>query len=893
MSMDEQNNQTEIPKKTTKEKAQEAGKDVVELAAKGAATYFGGPVGGAIADAITKTEVGQKVLNKAGEAFTRNPLVRHSMAKAQPKISAVKPVADRAIGALNGGGSTASSAVTSGVKSAGGSSLLASKVPATKTGSGGGMKPPSSGSVSAGNSAPEGSGGGGIGTPPPKMPLGGSSNGSDNKNEGSASIGSVAKSWWNSLPFVTKLKIIGIGAAIIGALVIVITVFASIPTLFLDYSNDVQETNDVKSEYEEYWADFCEEESDGCSEEQIEAAKELKESQEKFYEKLDSLVKKYGISNEQKYMVLTTVFYGYDINDFTEGNLAFELDDTDEIDYEVKTNDENTYEREKDSLKELIKQFKVNTAFCSSKHKLENGELSEDEPEALRDENNNTFSFNFFDKVKITFGFNPSQEGFAEAKAACERKLEGKVYFEDTVDSAASIEGYYRYLRESTYFDDKPHLSSYFAEYAQNHNLSTDTSTWAEEDLEAVRNVIIQDIKDIVEAYIEDTGLEFFASTGRAYWWPIGSKETTTENGVTLASGDPEFTGINSPFGMRLNPVTKIYTLHNGVDLQGTFGTTNIIAALGGTVINVNNSCDSSDSNGCGGGYGNYVEIQDIKGNVSVYAHMYKNSITVAVGDEVVQGQVLGKVGSSGNSTGAHLHFNIKINGEFVDPLDYIDAANPRPASYSNVDFNNSRYSREEFVAKMKEYYSQDGVCNSSSSQYVNGCTSFKNEILNNSGAETIYDTASSKNLNPELVVARSMLEGYSPGTNYNYFGYSCYNTGGIAACAKFTSFSAAMTTFFNNISQYDSVESMMSRYAYLGDYWYTGSHSDWGGCYYAPYIYPDGVPERVQTACAQADGVCTIAAESACVPTTQEDKDAYTRWQVEKMASVMEKVFG
>ena len=97
------------------------------------------------------------------------------------------------------------------------------------------------------------------------------------------------------------------------------------------------------------------------------------------------------------------------------------------------------------------------------------------------------------------------------------------------------------------------------------------------------------------------------------------------------------------------------------------------------------------------------------------------------------------------------------------------------------------------------------------------------------------------------MVIARSMVEGYSPGTNYNYFGYRCFNTGGIAACSKFTSFESSMDTFFNNISsRYDSVESMMSKYAFLGQYWYTGVHWGWGGCAYAKYIYPDGIPDRV-----------------------------------------------
>ncbi len=82
-----------------------------------------------------------------------------------------------------------------------------------------------------------------------------------------------------------------------------------------------------------------------------------------------------------------------------------------------------------------------------------------------------------------------------------------------------------------------------------------------------------------------------------------------------------------------------------------------------------------------------------------------------------------------------------------------------------------------------------------------------------------------------------------------------------------------------------------MSRYAYLGDYWYTGTHWGWGGCAYASYIY-DEVPDRVASACSMPDGYCTTAGESVCVPTTEEDQYAYTLWQVEKMTSTIEGIF-
>lgn len=700
------------------------------------------------------------------------------------------------------------------------------------------------------------------------------------------------KTAWKNLPLPVKLKILAVIGIVILAVIVTAAIVGSIGSIFLDYSNDTVESKDVASEYEEYWAEFCEDDDSGCTEEQIEAAKELKKSQEKFYEKLDKLVKKYSINKEQKYLVLTTIFYDYDIDDFTEGGGAFELDSTDEINYEVEG---NVYKKEQDSLKELIKQFKVYSVNCHYTYKNSNNEDVSD-MYTLSDESGKPLIFGFFDKAKYTFGIKPSEDtfkGFSAAETCCKESYQGTVKMEESTTNSASLENYYRYLRTSTYFDEKPHLKTYFVQYANRKGLDTDDlSTWPEQDLENVREGIIDDIKTIVADYMDENNSYLAVGTGTQYWWPIGSQETSSDGGVLIASGNPEFTYISSYFGMRYHPIHQDYRVHEGIDIPGTMESTNIIAALDGTVIRTVNACDSINSRGCGGGYGNYIEILDTKGNTNIYAHMALNTQTVTVGDTVVQGQVIGKVGSSGDSTGAHLHFTIKVNGVAVDPLDYVDPANPRPSSSADMEFNTARFTKSEYVAILQEYYSQDGVCNSSSSQYVTGCTSFKTNVLGN-GAEEIYDVAASYNLNPELIVARVRLEGYSPGSGYNYFGYGCTNTGGLQACYTFSSFKAGVEEFFKNASQYSSLQDMMSRYAYLGDYWYTGVHWGWGGCAYASYIYPDGVPDRVTDACSKPDGTCTTAGESACVPTTQEDRDAYTNWQVSKMAQSAAQVFG
>lgn len=180
-------------------------------------------------------------------------------------------------------------------------------------------------------------------------------------------------------------------------------------------------------------------------------------------------------------------------------------------------------------------------------------------------------------------------------------------------------------------------------------------------------------------------------SSNISYWWPIGSSETRTENGVTYADGEPVGYAVKSEFGTRNDPYTGNKASHSGLDiapLSGDYGTVNVIAAKSGTVIRVNNdpTCESNSLNeSCNGsGYGNYVEIEHQDGNTTLYGHMHKNTITVSVGDIVDQGQVIGKVGSSGRSTGMHLHFEVRENSIAVDPLNYISENNERPSATSN-----------------------------------------------------------------------------------------------------------------------------------------------------------------------------------------------------------------
>ena len=116
--------------------------------------------------------------------------------------------------------------------------------------------------------------------------------------------------------------------------------------------------------------------------------------------------------------------------------------------------------------------------------------------------------------------------------------------------------------------------------------------------------------------------------------------------------------GISSPFGYRIHPITGQYKLHTGVDINVGYGTP-VYAADGGTVILA----------GWNGGYGNCIVINHGNGLTTLYGHL--SSINVSVGQSVGRGQTIGLVGSTGNSTGPHLHWEVAVNGQRVNPLSY------------------------------------------------------------------------------------------------------------------------------------------------------------------------------------------------------------------------------
>jgi murein DD-endopeptidase MepM/ murein hydrolase activator NlpD len=117
---------------------------------------------------------------------------------------------------------------------------------------------------------------------------------------------------------------------------------------------------------------------------------------------------------------------------------------------------------------------------------------------------------------------------------------------------------------------------------------------------------------------------------------------------------------ISSPFGYRKHPIRGNWSMHTGVDLTNA-SKTPIRATRSGVVIGA----------GWGNSSGYYVTIDHLDGTYSYYMHLYKKP-DVKRGDVVLIGDYLGGMGTTGESTGVHLHFGIKKNGKYVNPMDYI-----------------------------------------------------------------------------------------------------------------------------------------------------------------------------------------------------------------------------
>lgn len=173
-------------------------------------------------------------------------------------------------------------------------------------------------------------------------------------------------------------------------------------------------------------------------------------------------------------------------------------------------------------------------------------------------------------------------------------------------------------------------------------------------------NSKIDDNDDLVSSLSSDSSAD---CSFKPYCWPI--ENVTSNENIQIVSN---FGYNNATYDESSKMIIDNY--HRGIDLISQ--NVNVIAVNDGIVINA-----TLDQNNNKSGYGNYVVIKHNDGNYTLYSHLQEGSITVTKGDAVCQGQIIGKIGQTGNAFAPHLHFELREGANScystVDPLDYIN----------------------------------------------------------------------------------------------------------------------------------------------------------------------------------------------------------------------------
>ena len=150
--------------------------------------------------------------------------------------------------------------------------------------------------------------------------------------------------------------------------------------------------------------------------------------------------------------------------------------------------------------------------------------------------------------------------------------------------------------------------------------------------------------------------LSYFSSK---YCLVLAKVIATTDTNFAASSSVPSTKAISSYYGYRIHPIYGYRKFHSGIDINASYGV-DIIAAESGTVTMATYN----------GGYGKCVIINHGSGITTLYGH--NSELNVTSGQKVVKGQVIAKAGSTGLSTGPHLHFEVRVNGSTINPLDRV-----------------------------------------------------------------------------------------------------------------------------------------------------------------------------------------------------------------------------
>lgn len=182
-----------------------------------------------------------------------------------------------------------------------------------------------------------------------------------------------------------------------------------------------------------------------------------------------------------------------------------------------------------------------------------------------------------------------------------------------------------------------------------NVNTSIDSWTAREDELAAYAEDLNDEIKRLQEQYDREHGSSSKNTGGASFRWPTYCR------------------WISSPYGWRMHPTQGVEKFHYGIDIGAGYGET-IMAAASGTVIFVTEPYEGCNKGGSG--YGNYCVIDHGNGYTTLYGHA--RDLYVYEGQYVNAGDSIGEVGSTGDSSGAHLHFEVRLWGETKDPEDYL-----------------------------------------------------------------------------------------------------------------------------------------------------------------------------------------------------------------------------
>lgn len=182
---------------------------------------------------------------------------------------------------------------------------------------------------------------------------------------------------------------------------------------------------------------------------------------------------------------------------------------------------------------------------------------------------------------------------------------------------------------------------------------------------------------------------------------------------------------VSSPYGYRVHPITGVKDLHRGVDIAAAQGTP-VAAIHDGKVVSAGDT----------GSYGLCVVIEDDQGYQSRYAHC--STLSVSAGQEVRRGDVIGAVGSTGDSTGPHLHLEVMLNGEYLNPYYFVDTGGsgeptgPIIPDYSGEPVGDDRF--QAMLAVAEQYLGYPYVWGGTNPTTSFDCSGYVSWVINHSG---------------------------------------------------------------------------------------------------------------------------------------------------------------